>query len=149
MTTLFHASALQDRLDAFLVAAGTKVMNGFGTLHCRLYAVHKRSRRQLMQLVALLLLFPVFELHNLGFKVSYAAKNRRIVRLGGKELRLHLANDPVQFNHLGRYRRISLEREQTLRDVSCALQRSKCARDCIQHDGIPQADEIGRKDIGS
>lgn len=131
-------SFLQDRFDALLVAIGTYVMDRFGVLHLWLYAVHKRSLRQWVQLVTLLLLFPVFELHNIGFKLAYTARQRRIVRLGGKQLMLNVSNYSVQFHGLARYRRISLEREQTLRNLRCSLQGAKGPGNQVHHDVSPR-----------
>ncbi|HCE7505463.1 TPA: hypothetical protein NHZ94_006591, partial [Pseudomonas aeruginosa] len=73
---------LKDGLDRLLIAVGTYVMQRFGALNLWLYAVHKSTRFRLVELVALFLLFPAFELSNFGFQLAYAAGQRRLIRVG-------------------------------------------------------------------
>ncbi|WP_260331078.1 DUF1804 family protein [Pseudomonas aeruginosa] len=61
---------LEDGLDRLLIAVGTYVMQRFGALNLWLYAIHKSTRFRLVELVALFLLFPAFELSNFGFQLA-------------------------------------------------------------------------------
>ena len=141
---LFYSVILQDRLDAILVAAGAKVMHGLGALHRWLYAISQRSRSQFVQLVTFLLMRPVFELHNLGFKVAFSGNNRRIIRLYGDQFLLNVENDTGQLGGLSRYRRIRLEREQTLRNLRRALDGAKRASDAVNHGVYPVVNGSGK-----
>ncbi|MCS7668045.1 hypothetical protein N0374_34400, partial [Pseudomonas aeruginosa] len=92
---------LKNGLDSFLVAIGTYVMQRFGALNLWLYAIHKSTRFRLVELVALFLLFPAFELSNFGFQLAYAAGQRRLIRVGAVQLGLQPEQHAVQFDHLG------------------------------------------------
>ena len=116
-TAIRRWKALQDGLDIVLIAFWTKIMHGFTFLHLRLYAIHQNTRNRFIEMVLLLLIFPVFEASNFSFKIAYLAGNRRIRRLYSNRFLLQIENDTVQFGNLSRYRRIRLEREQAAHNL--------------------------------
>ncbi len=106
-----------------------------------LYAIHKSTRFRLVELVALFLLFPAFELSNFGFQLAYAAGQRRLIRVGAVQLGLQPEQHAVQLDHLGRYSRIRLEREHALRNVSGRLDAAVGTSNPVHHDQVPSGEK--------
>lgn len=122
-------------------AIGTKVVNWFAILEHRAKSHHPSIRRKGVKLIPVFLLFPIAAFCNLCLQISNTSQNRRIVRLGIKQLLLHLENHPIQLNSLGRYRRICLQREQTLRDLGRSLQCAEGTGNHVHHVHLPQMNE--------
>ena len=77
--------AMQKRLIPSVVAVCTYFMGRLAILHTRLQPSNQDSGVKLHQLVPLFLSFPVFELHQLLFKFTYALNQQRLVLLGFHE----------------------------------------------------------------
>lgn len=60
-------------------------MRGLAVLHSWLRHVSESATIDGLKLVALLLTFPVFELHNLLFKLAYALNSRRLRLIGRQQ----------------------------------------------------------------
>lgn len=69
---------LQERLFALLIAVCTEAMRRLATGHRRLQNVGERSGIVAFQFVAILLTFPVFQLHNFLFKLAYRLGSIRL-----------------------------------------------------------------------
>ena len=81
MYPLSNTTRLKNKLDSLLVAFGSAGMERLRRLHLRLSSVDQAAGMMLIQLVRLLLCRPVFHVHQLFFKLVYAANNRRINRV--------------------------------------------------------------------
>lgn len=81
MYPLSNTASLKNKLDSLLVAFGSAGMELLRRLHLRLSSVDQAAGMMLIQLVRLLLCRPVFHVHQLFFKLVYAANNRRINRV--------------------------------------------------------------------
>ena len=77
---------LQDRFISVLVAVWAYEMRWFGRLSVRLSTVGHRSPTKFVHFVALLLSVPCFKASHFFFKLAYAANQRRLLRLGRKDL---------------------------------------------------------------
>ena len=90
---------LQNCLEAFLVALGTKGMLRFGRAGTFFQSVSENAAPNLSQLVLLLLSFPCFKVSHFLFKFVYTLQQRRLrivgrkcARLGGQDLSLKFDN---------------------------------------------------------
>src|SRR5260221_647678 len=121
---------VQDRFRAALVACLTNVMRRLALCHLWLQRQDKNSRRQSLQLVALSLSFPCFELHNLCFKVAYLLNQRRALLINRENARLGIHEGRIEFDELGlkglsvpqayhRLRHILQESERRDRSADC------------------------------
>jgi hypothetical protein len=91
---------LQDMSLFLFVAWLTNVMHRFGTLGLWLQSVGKRSRRQSLQFIALLLCLPCFKVSNFCFKVAYSLNQSRALLVRRKNALLGIENDALEFEDL-------------------------------------------------
>ena len=78
---------LEETFLGLLIAMGTKAMRWLSVCHLWLKAVGDRTGSETLHLIALLFSFPIFEAHNLLFKITYALGSRRL-RLASEKKRL-------------------------------------------------------------
>lgn len=142
MSNVASGTYLQDAFDGLLKAYRAQVMLWLTIKAIRLQSVQKSSCVSFGQLVALLLFFPAFKLSNFGFKFAYAARERHMLKLGCIQLPLQLKQRVVQFNNLGSYRRIHLEREQTLRDIARCIHAADSTCNPIHHGHVPSGEIV-------
>lgn len=71
-------SVLQDLLSLFIIASCTKIMRRLAVFHRFLQRIYVGADSNIRKLIASLLVFPVFELHNLLFKIVYSIQSRRL-----------------------------------------------------------------------
>lgn len=93
--SILSTKIMQDRSLAMLETSCAGIMRGFTLLHAVLYAHHKRSRWQLSQLIALLLMIPCFIASNFLFKRAYSLNQRRLLHLCGQDFFLKFYDRPV------------------------------------------------------
>lgn len=119
---VFHD--LQDRFDAGLVTVCAYGMHRFGAAHRFLDKVGKRTGRQGVELVALLLGIPCFHAHQLFFEIAYAGNQRRLRRLHRQCAPLGGHDFAGEFDRL-RSEGLSIpEIKHRLRDIASRAQRS-------------------------
>ena len=89
---------LEERFYAVLIALGADTMRVLARLHAALKGVGESALPNIAKLVALLFSFPVFELHNLLFKMTYALGSRRLRLIGRRQRQLGVQNVLSEFD---------------------------------------------------
>lgn len=77
---------LVKRLLAVRIACWAKPMRWFGSAHFWLEHVGRRAPADVLELVALKLCRPCFEISNFCFERTYALQQRRLLLLGGRDM---------------------------------------------------------------
>lgn len=113
----------------FAEASLAKPMRRLAVLHTHLYSIREGRSPKTLKLVALFLSFPVFELHNLLFKLRYAASVRRMRFLGRKQRLMGIEDKTLQIDLDLIDRRLKVGSIQALNDVLHRLQAAKSRRD--------------------
>lgn len=128
---------LQVRLLVICIALGTYQMRGLAVLHSGLYAISQRSLPSVYQFIAFLLSRPIFQAHNLLFKIVYAAQVRRmnIVRLGQCALRIEKM--PLNVDDRLIFFSFGFQRINALRDLERSLHAVVAAFDRLNHPRRP------------
>ena len=81
-------------------AVWAKPMKRLAVFHSWLRRISESSTIYGVKLVALFLTFPVFQLHNLLFKIAYTIQQRELRRIGRKCARLGGEDYSLQFDNL-------------------------------------------------
>lgn len=106
-----------------------KPMRWLGVLHARLRHIDEGSAISVHKMIAVALCCPVFQAHNLLFKVRYAAGVRRLRLLRSKQSLLGFQNETLQIDLDAIDRRLRLGSVQALHDVLRRLEAGKPGTD--------------------
>src|SRR5665811_2067280 len=88
-------AALQERLEAPLIAICTNCMGWFAVLHSLFRNEGEKASPQVLQFVALLICIPCFQCSHFFFKLAYVLNQRRLLRLCGEDFPLEVYNRSV------------------------------------------------------
>ena len=121
-------AGLEQRFMASLVANGTYVMRWLAVAHAFLQRVDRRCFKHRNHGVTVFFSRPVFELHELLFKLLFVAQQRRILYLYGRDAGLKLNDDTLKLYELG----VALCIVGRGGDVSASLRK---AGDCCEEYG--------------
>src|ERR1019366_1790906 len=83
-------AALQERLEAPLIAICTNCMGWFAVLHSLFRNEGEKASPQVLQFVALLICIPCFQCSHFFFKLAYVLNQRRLLRLCGEDFPLEV-----------------------------------------------------------
>ncbi len=133
---LISVQELQNRSLSILEAWLTKPMRRLAVLHARLKHVSEGVHVDGPKAIALLLTFPVFELHNLLFKLAYAVVSRRQRLAGCEDMVLQL-----ELNVIDRCLRSGSV--QGLREAKRRLEAAKARLDLSYHFDRPPPSAYG------
>src|ERR1019366_2569797 len=83
-------AALQERLEAPLIAICTNCMGWFAVLHSLFRNEGEKASPQVLQFVALLICIPCFQCSHFFSKLAYVLNQRRLLRLCGEDFPLEV-----------------------------------------------------------
>src|ERR1700677_177197 len=130
---------LQNAFFAVLIAFCTKPMRWFGRLCLWFQDIGESSRTNGLQLLALSLSFPCFEISHLFFKLTYLLQKRRALILSRKRAIVGFNDLGLEFDHFTLKRGGIPHAYHCLRNVIRSSERSNSGSDSthIRHDAPP------------